>query len=108
MIEGFGDMGASVSLAAVGSALGTGTAGMAVVGAWKKCYAQNRKAPLYPVRLCRGAAVPDPLRADTAQCHPGGRHPPRSVHVAVNLRASGRSGHGFFLLDAGKGRGGSR
>lgn len=45
MIEGFGDMGASVSLAAVGSALGTGAAGMAALGAWKKAYAQNKAAP---------------------------------------------------------------
>ncbi len=45
MIEGFGDMGASVSLAAVGSALGAGAAGMAAVGAWKKCYAQSKAAP---------------------------------------------------------------
>jgi V/A-type H+-transporting ATPase subunit K len=45
MIAGFGDMGASLSLAAMGSALGTGAAGMAVVGTWKKCYAQNRPPP---------------------------------------------------------------
>jgi V/A-type H+-transporting ATPase subunit K len=45
MIEGFGDMGASVSLAAVGSALGTGAAGMAALGAWKKAYAQKKAAP---------------------------------------------------------------
>ena len=45
MIEGFGDMGASVSLAAVGSALGAGAAGMAAVGAWKKCYTQSKAAP---------------------------------------------------------------
>ena len=38
-------MAASVSLAAVGSALGTGAAGMAAVGAWKKCYAQSKAAP---------------------------------------------------------------
>jgi len=36
---------AALSLAAVGSALGTGTAGAAAVGAWKKCYAQNKLAP---------------------------------------------------------------
>jgi len=40
-----GDMGASLSLAAVGSALGTGVAGMAAVGAWKKCYVQSKAAP---------------------------------------------------------------
>ena len=35
----------AICLAAVGSALGTGAAGMAAVGAWKKCYVQNKAAP---------------------------------------------------------------
>ncbi len=38
-------MAASVSLAAIGSAFGTGAAGMAAIGAWKKCYAQSKTAP---------------------------------------------------------------
>jgi V/A-type H+-transporting ATPase subunit K len=45
MVEGLGDMNISLVLAAVGSALGTGTAGMAAIGAWKKAYAQNKAAP---------------------------------------------------------------
>ncbi len=36
---------AALAFAAMGSALGTGAAGLAAVGAWKKCYAQNRAAP---------------------------------------------------------------
>jgi V/A-type H+-transporting ATPase subunit K len=36
---------ASLALAAIGSALGCGAAGMAAVGAWKKCFAQNKPAP---------------------------------------------------------------
>lgn len=46
-VASLGKIGAAiaVSLAAVGSALGTGAAGMAAVGAWKKCYAQNKAAP---------------------------------------------------------------
>lgn len=36
---------AALGLAGVGSALGIGTAGMAAIGAWKKCYAQNKPAP---------------------------------------------------------------
>jgi V/A-type H+-transporting ATPase subunit K len=46
-MENLGQIGiaASLALAAVGSALGTGAAGMAAVGAWKKCFAQNRPAP---------------------------------------------------------------
>ncbi len=36
---------AALAFAAIGSALGCGAAGMAAVGAWKKCFAQNRSAP---------------------------------------------------------------
>ena len=45
IIQGFGDMNLSLTLAAVGSALGTGVAGMAAIGAWKKVFAQNKAAP---------------------------------------------------------------
>ena len=38
-------IGAAIAFSATGSALGTGTAAMAAVGAWKKCYSQNRPAP---------------------------------------------------------------
>ncbi len=45
MIQGFGDMGFSLTFAAIGSALGTGAAGMAAIGAWKKAFVQNKMAP---------------------------------------------------------------
>jgi V/A-type H+-transporting ATPase subunit K len=45
MIGGFGDMGASLSLAAMGSALGTGAAGLAAVGAWKRCFLEEKPLP---------------------------------------------------------------
>ena len=45
MVQGFGDMSISLAIAAMGSALGTGAAGMAAIGAWKKAFAQNRAAP---------------------------------------------------------------
>jgi V/A-type H+-transporting ATPase subunit K len=35
----------AISMAAVGSALGTGAAGSAAIGAWKKCYAMGKPAP---------------------------------------------------------------
>ncbi len=43
----FQDLGAAAALglSAVGSGLGAGAAGMAAVGAWKKCFAQNKQAP---------------------------------------------------------------
>ncbi len=42
-----GKMGAAAAfgLGAVGSALGVGASGPASIGAWKKCYAQNKAAP---------------------------------------------------------------
>ena len=41
------DLGAAavLALAAAGSALGSGAAGMAAIGSWKKCFAQNKNAP---------------------------------------------------------------
>ena len=45
MIQGLGDMGLSLALAACGSALGTGIAGMAAIGAWKKAFMNNKAAP---------------------------------------------------------------
>lgn len=36
---------AAIGLAAVGSAFGIGAAGMAAIGAWKKCFVQNKTAP---------------------------------------------------------------
>ena len=45
MIAGLGDMNISLSLAALGSALGTGIAGMSAIGAWKRAFAQNQAAP---------------------------------------------------------------
>ncbi|MFH0762484.1 MAG: V-type ATP synthase subunit K [Candidatus Omnitrophota bacterium] len=42
----FKDLGlaASLALAAIGSAIGTGVAGMSAVGAWKKAFVQNKAA----------------------------------------------------------------
>ena len=37
---------AAIGLAGIGSALGCGAAGAAAVGAWKKCYVQNKPAPI--------------------------------------------------------------
>ena len=45
MVSGLGDMSLSLAIAAVGSALGTGVAGMAAIGAWKRAFLQNKAAP---------------------------------------------------------------
>ena len=56
MIQGLGDMGCSLAFAAIGSALGTGVAGMAAVGAWKRAYMQN-KAALFILIVFVGAPL---------------------------------------------------
>lgn len=45
MVQGLGDMGFSLAFSAMGSALGTGVAGMAAIGAWKRAFMQNKAAP---------------------------------------------------------------
>jgi len=44
-MSGLGDMNFSLIFSAIGSALGTGVAGMAAIGAWKKAFLQNKAAP---------------------------------------------------------------
>ncbi len=46
----------AIALAAVGSGLGCGAAGAAAVGAWKKCYAQNKAAP-FQLAIFAGAPL---------------------------------------------------
>ena len=38
-------VGSALAFAAIGSAIGAGSAGMSAVGAWKKAFAQNKPAP---------------------------------------------------------------
>ncbi|MCP4653066.1 MAG: V-type ATP synthase subunit K [Candidatus Omnitrophica bacterium] len=45
MIQGLGDMNLSLTFAAMGSAFGTGVAGMAAIGAMKKCFSQKKNPP---------------------------------------------------------------
>ncbi|MDY6856695.1 MAG: V-type ATP synthase subunit K [Thermodesulfobacteriota bacterium] len=46
-MENLGDTGFALALclSAVGSAFGTGAAGMGALGAWKKCFLNNKAAP---------------------------------------------------------------
>ena len=47
----------SLGLSALGSGLGIGAAGTAAIGAWKKCFAQNRPAPFVQLAVCIGAPI---------------------------------------------------
>jgi len=45
MVQGLGDMSIVLAVSALGSALGTGVAGMAAIGAWKRAFMLNKAAP---------------------------------------------------------------
>ena len=46
-MEFFGMLGAAIcmGIAAIGSAIGIGIAGQGAIGAWKRCYMNNKPAP---------------------------------------------------------------
>lgn len=70
-------MAAALGLSAAGSAFGAGYAGMASVGAWKKCYAAGRPAPFIMIAFS-GAPLTQTIYGfllmnfiSSAQCDPG-------------------------------------
>lgn len=56
IVTGLGDMGLSLSLAAIGSAIGVGTAGMAAIGGWKKMILEGQK-PATSMLIFAGAPL---------------------------------------------------
>lgn len=52
----YGSAFTSIGFAAIGSAYGCGAACCAAIGAWKKCYAQNKPAP-FQLLIFSGAAL---------------------------------------------------
>jgi len=72
-------IGAALAFAAIGSALGAGAAGMAAVGAWKKCFALNKPAPFMLVafvgapltQTIYGFILMNTLKAAAAKIDPG-------------------------------------
>lgn len=70
-------MAAALGLSAAGSAFGAGYAGMASVGAWKKCYAAGKPAPFIMIAFS-GAPLTQTIYGfllmnfiSSAQCDPG-------------------------------------
>ena len=70
-------MAAALGLSAAGSAFGAGYAGMASVGAWKKCYAAGKPAPFIMIAFS-GAPLTQTIYGfllmnfiSSAECDPG-------------------------------------
>ncbi len=72
-------IGATMALSAVGSGIGAGVAGMAAIGAWKKCFALNKPAPFMLVafvgapltQTVYGFILMNALRAAIGKLDPG-------------------------------------
>ncbi|HOW44288.1 MAG TPA: V-type ATP synthase subunit K [Candidatus Aminicenantes bacterium] len=72
-------IGAVCALSAVGSGIGAGVAGMAAIGAWKKCFAQNKPAPFMMIafvgapltQTVYGFILMNALKAARARLDPG-------------------------------------
>lgn len=62
MMKALGQAGAfcAISITCLGSSLGTGKAGCAAIGAWKKCFQQNKMAPFQLV-IFGGAPLSQPI-----------------------------------------------
>lgn len=63
-MKALGQIGAfsALTITALGSSLGTGTAGCSAIGAWKKCFQQNKMAPFQLV-IFGGAPLSQPIYA---------------------------------------------
>jgi len=102
MVEGLGDMNFSLTIAAMGSALGTGVAGMAAIGAWKKAFAQNKAAAMLMIAFV-GAPLSQTiygmiLRNNIAQAN----LPPESYPYQMLIGALGGLAMGLSAYFQGK------
>jgi V/A-type H+-transporting ATPase subunit K len=63
-MKALGQIGAfsALTITALGSSLGTGIAGCSAIGAWKKCFQQNKMAPFQLV-IFGGAPLSQPIYA---------------------------------------------
>jgi len=102
MIPGLGDMGFSLSLAAIGSALGTGAAGMAAIGAWKRAFMNNKAAPFILVAFV-GAPLTQMIYGFILKGQIAAANlPPESYTYQILLGAVAGSAMGFSAWMQGK------
>jgi len=106
MVEGLGDMSISLVFAAVGSALGTGVAGMSAIGAWKRAFAQNKTAPFILVAFV-GAPLSQTIYGMILRnAIQGANLPPETYHLQILIGAL--AGFAMGLSAFMQGRAGAR
>ena len=102
MVSGLGDMNISLVLAAVGSAMGTGVAGMAAIGAWKRAFVQNKAAPFILVAFV-GAPLSQTIYGMILRnAIQGANLPPESYSLQVLIGALAGAAMGLSAYMQGK------
>jgi len=103
MIQGLGDMNLSLTLAAIGSALGTGVAGMAAIGAWKKAFSQDKTA-LFTLMAFVGAPLTQTIYGLLLRNQIINAKLPADAQTYTYLMILGscRVSNGIFCIHAGK------
>ena len=96
VVTGLGDMGMSLSIASIGSAIGTGIAGMAAIGAWKKMIISGQKAATALLIFCRCATFPGHLWNDFEKCHIRCQFEPGLLLLAIDDWITCRSSNGWI------------
>ena len=102
MVSGLGDMNISLVLAAVGSAMGTGVAGMAAIGAWKKAFSNNKAAPFILVAFV-GAPLSQTIYGMILRnAIQAANMPPESYHLQILVGALAGFAMGLSAFMQGK------
>jgi V/A-type H+-transporting ATPase subunit K len=102
MVSGFGDMSLSLAIAAIGSALGTGVAGMAAIGAWKRAFMQNKAAPFILVAFAGAPLTQTIYGMILRNAIQGANLPPESYLHQIILGASAGIAMGMSAYMQGK------
>jgi len=102
MVQGLGDMNLSLVLSAVGSALGTGVAGMAAIGAWKKAFSQNKIAPFILIAFVGAPLTQTIYGMILRNAIKGADLPPESYLFQILIGASGGAAIGMSAYMQGK------
>ncbi len=87
---------AAIGLAAIGSALGAGIAGQAAIGAWKKCFANNKPAPFMLVAFV-GAPLSQTIYGFILMNSIIGSEKPSLFRLAAGLFAGAAMGYSAYM-----------
>jgi len=97
---------AAVALASLGSTIGTGLAGCAAVGAWKRCYVANKPAP-FLLTVFAGAPLSQTIYAMVLMMIVRGKMDPNNPQMIFHLVLGVLAGLAFLLSAVFQGKAGA-